>query len=449
MNYYLDPRNFLTEKTIFQFLELSNSDSYTKAMVESILSDSFMNSKVSGYFYKDVAGSIMEAAKQTNESPLSIAIKILQEIGRGKNADGTYYIPNIVSGQDATYPGVYNFYNYGASDGQGNILRGLAYAGNAGWKDPKTAIVEGAKLISNTYLKVGQTTKYLFKFDVVWDESNGLYWHQYMTNVQDPNNQALMLFSTYSNNNLLNKELTFLIPVYKDMPEFVKLPSNLTGVGGDLYYISSNSDPVYYHNNFPGTTSTRIAQLRKDALVEMIQYNISNSGWSKIRIDGNAEVFMANEYLTPVNTKKDKYVVPAQPKPETPENDKNNGFKAEGSNIITEPNTTISDIKNGGYTVTSATKDGKNVLSSTTLGTGTILVTDKGTFTVVKLGDVNGDGEVDVIDLALIKRQLIGTNSLKEVYYEAAKLKGGTEEVDVIDLALIKRHLVGSSLINI
>lgn len=48
-----------------------------------------------------------------------------------------------------------------------------------------------------------------------------------MTNVQDPTNQAKILFDKYTNNGWLDGELTFIIPVYKNMPTAIKKPSNL------------------------------------------------------------------------------------------------------------------------------------------------------------------------------------------------------------------------------
>ncbi len=45
--------------------------------------------------------------------------------------------------------------------------------------------------------------------------------------------KRVYLYNAYKNNGFLNSELTFIIPVYKNMPEYVKLPSTQTG---NLYY---------------------------------------------------------------------------------------------------------------------------------------------------------------------------------------------------------------------
>lgn len=92
-------------------------------------------------------------------------------------------------------------------------------------------------------------------------------------------------------------------------------------------------------------------------------------------------------------------------------------------------------------------KDG-NVLKEEKLATDyKIKVLDK-TYTIIKAGDVNGDTEVDVIDLALVKRHLMETQKLTDNYYYAGMLQKNGTEIDVIDLALLKRVLMGTTTIT-
>ena len=121
-----------------------------------------------------------------------------------------------------------------------------------------------------------------------------------MSNTQDPNSQASILFSAY-NKGSLNTNLVFAIPVYNNMPAYVKLPSDLTG---DLYYVSSDYDSVGFRSG-PGVNYAAVSgceRLRKDSVVKMLQKGIN--GWAKIEYDGKIG-YMTEEYLTPVNTKKD------------------------------------------------------------------------------------------------------------------------------------------------
>ena len=300
ISYYLDPRNFLTEITIFQFLDLSNKLNVSVSDIEKLVDGTFLDGEANGIRY---AQMIYDASKESGESAYSLVIKIFQELG--KNPQGN--MPYVVSGLDEKYPNVYNFFNYGAKDGDNNIELALEYAYNAGWTTPYKAIVEGAKLLSNNYLNQGQNTKYTYKFDIIGNTLEKLYEHQYMTNVQDPNNQANMLYEAYYNNGFLNRDLTFIIPVYKNMPTYVKLPSNETG---NLYYVSSNYTSVFLRNGPGGAGSgyINIAALLKDTVVSVLQTGIN--GWAKVKYN-DLEGYMSEDYLTPVNTVKDTYKVPS------------------------------------------------------------------------------------------------------------------------------------------
>lgn len=117
---YLDPRNWLTEKYIFQFESVRREDStQTKAGVESILSGTWMaNSLIK---YKTTGGNdktynsttkyadaMMSASSDSGLSAYYIATKIRQENG-GTSASAT-----AVCGTKAPFQGIYNYYNIGA-----------------------------------------------------------------------------------------------------------------------------------------------------------------------------------------------------------------------------------------------------------------------------------------------------------------------------------------------
>lgn len=297
IEYYLDPRNFLTNITIFQFLDLSNSSNISVSQIENIVKGTYLDGKTdTGVRY---AQAIKDASEASGESAYSIVIRIFQELGRDSEK------PIQISGQDPDYPNVYNFYNYGANDGDNNIKNALAYAQSKGWTNEYKAIVEGAKQAASSYLKRGQNTKYLYKFDVVGNTKNDLYQMQYMTNVEDSNSQAQQLQKVYSENGLLDNELTFIIPIYKNMPTYKKLPSTQTG---NLYYVSSNYTNVALRSEPSTTTGHRIEPLRKDTIINVLQTGIN--GWAKVQVNGQTG-YISEEYITKVNTKKDTYKVPS------------------------------------------------------------------------------------------------------------------------------------------
>ncbi|MGN0517967.1 MAG: SH3 domain-containing protein [Acutalibacteraceae bacterium] len=228
--YFMDPRNFLNEKDIFQFEALSyNAKSHSKTGVENMLSGSFMYRTIVSYidtsgkkqtttkYYSDL---IMTAAKSANVSPYFLTSKILTEIG----SDGSGSVSgNYTSSSGKKYVGYYNFYNIGAYDGTDPIANGLAYASSGTsysrpWTTPEKSIVGGAKIISEDYIAEGQDTEYYQRFNVSPNSTYPKYTHQYMTNVMAAASQARNTYDAYSKLGLLANEKIFYIPVYNNMP---------------------------------------------------------------------------------------------------------------------------------------------------------------------------------------------------------------------------------------
>ena len=146
VNFYLDPRNFMGEAMVFQFLDLSNGTGISKSAVTQA---------VKGTYLVPYVDDIMNAASEAKISPIHIVATIFQELGKKSET------PKGISGKVAGYEGLYNFYNYGATDGDGAIERGLKKAKELGWTTPKFALADGAKrVLASNYINKGQSTKY-------------------------------------------------------------------------------------------------------------------------------------------------------------------------------------------------------------------------------------------------------------------------------------------------
>ena len=100
------------------------------------------------------------------------------------------------------------------------------------WTTPGKAIIGGAEYISAGYIKSGQYTSYLKKFQVNPGASVGLYQHQWMTNIRGPYFEAAKTYTGYSQY-LDSREFIFSIPVYNNMPDSTTL-SGMTNVGTTL-----------------------------------------------------------------------------------------------------------------------------------------------------------------------------------------------------------------------
>lgn len=458
VNYYLDPRNFMGEAMIFQFLDLANGSGVTRDVVVSATQGTYLSRYVD---------DIMSAAQEAQINPLHIVATIFQELGR----EGT---PRAISGTVPGYEGLYNFYNYGATDGSGAVERGLAMARECGWTSPRYALIDGAKkVLANKYISVGQTTKYFYKFDVVGNEilteSAGkktyalkyFYGHQYMTNLRDPASQAGALYDIYADSQILDENLTFTIPVYNNMPDSVAVPTTVSANSDKLYYINSLKKYGIAFRTTAGGTS--MGHLYKDTVVELIQ----NQGtWSKVRLNRattydfankkwnieSVEGYVATEYLLSVNADipdyRDRVDMGNGNNPGPIIGDAN--FKVDGNYIIMTPSTTAKTIKSKNPSAVIKRKDGTDISNTEeNLATGMSVTIGDKTYVVSKLGDVNEDGQIDIIDLALIKRHLIGTATLQNQDYRAAKLQNNAKEIDIIDMALLKRYLIGTQAIEL
>ena len=157
---------------------------------------------------------IMDAAAQSGVSPYVLAAMILQEQGTNGGSP-------LISGNYSGYPGYYNFFNVEAyqSGSMSAIQTGLRYASQSGsygrpWNTVEKSIIGGAQNYGDNYVKAGQNTFYLKKFNV---QGSNLYKHQYMTNIQGAASEAERLSKAYSS--VKDSALEFQIPVYNNMLE--------------------------------------------------------------------------------------------------------------------------------------------------------------------------------------------------------------------------------------
>ena len=219
LKYYLDPRNWLKQEDIFQFELLGYYSQYhTVSAVKSILAGSFMaNATIENG--KTYAKTFVELGKETGVSPFLMAARVRQEQGtNGKSA--------LISGTYKGYEGYYNYYNIGASGTTDKevIVSGLKKAKAEGWNSRYKSLKGGAEFLGKSYIKAGQDTLYLQKFDVD-NRYNGVFWHQYMQNIQAPYTEGSKVYHAYNSAGLLNQAFVFRIPVYNNMPSSaVSLP---------------------------------------------------------------------------------------------------------------------------------------------------------------------------------------------------------------------------------
>ena len=224
---YMDPRNSLHENAIFQFEQLTYNESYhTEAAVETFLKNTFMNSNSPAPRTDMTFSHIFWAiGAEQQVSPFHLAARVYQEQGQGTSP--------LISGNYPGYEGYYNYFNISASGSTNEqvITNGLNYARNNGWDNAYASILGGANVISANYIKKGQDTLYLQKFNVSTTASNPVYTHQYMQNIAAPTSEALSMKKLYESAGALENTFVFKIPVYENMPASpCPMPTSSTNV---------------------------------------------------------------------------------------------------------------------------------------------------------------------------------------------------------------------------
>lgn len=464
ISYYVDPRNFLNEKTIFMFESLSyNSLHHNIDGIESILKSSFMsNSYVDNSTEKKFSSVIMEAGIKYGISPYYIASRILQETGPTRSA--------LVLGTYENYPeynGYYNFYNYGAG-GNNVIYNGLTYAYNKNWNSEEFAIIDGAGLIGTNYISVGQDTNYFQKWDVIcknkysskWS-SCGYYSHQYMQNIEAPYSESLMTYNAYKNNfgqDMYDVGYIFTIPVYENMPESTNLPSSLNPIN----YLSSlvvNNSLIANFDSLNTEYSITIPSYMTSISIEAksIVNGASIDGIGTINITGDKQVIPIK--VTALNGDILTYNITVNLNDDYKMNldDTLNNLKTgtiDGNYIsgLTSVDAVKESFSNSNSSTMIEIKDNNgNIVNDGSLGTGykikvTVLEEIK-ELDVVIYGDTNGDCEITILDLLRIQKQLLKSLNLSGSELKASDInKDGS--VTILDLLLVQKHLLGSKYIT-
>lgn len=250
LEYYMDPRNGLTEDRIFQFEQLTYNESYhTLDAIKSFLNGTFMEEEfihtktgerttnlVPGTTVMTYPFTIWAIAAEEGRrvSPFHLASRIIQEQGRGSkvlNEDGSYYykVGDLISGVYPGFEGYYNYFNCGAGGKTHEevVRNGLTYAQTAKdrqgrpypWTDGYRAILGGADKLTLDYIQKGQDTLYLQKYNVNPNGYYKVYTHQYMQNISAPTTEAKNIKNQYEKAGALEMEFNFKIPVYLNMPE--------------------------------------------------------------------------------------------------------------------------------------------------------------------------------------------------------------------------------------
>lgn len=295
---YLDPRNWLNEKYIFQFESIKKSDAVQSvSSVNAILKNTWMaNSKINYFDTQGISKTVTEvntyadamikASNYTNMSANYIAAKIRQENG------GATYSATAVCGTRPPFQGMFNYFNIGAYT---TAMDGLAWAAGFLKANKDTILYDGTNAtaspivtVSNgqrmTYVKEdgeyyrvtlynelgngkyeNKETGYILKSDV-----NTTYMGNYGRPWTDPN-KAIYYGAKYIANGYLTYQYTMYLQKFNVNVQSGNLyrheyMTNVSGAASEGYHLYSgysnagllNSAHTFYipvFNNMPNDNS--------------------------------------------------------------------------------------------------------------------------------------------------------------------------------------------------
>ena len=452
VKYYLDPRNFLNDSHIFMF-EVLSFDETTASLdvIQSLLNGTFMESNA--FYYNDnnekvdisYAQTFLDSAKSNQISALHLVSRVIQEQGSNGSA--------LSSGDDAEYPGYYNFFNVKAN-GETTaevIHNGLAYAQKKNWNSPYASILGGGNLLNDYVSSYGQFNLYLQKFDLAGDT---YYSTQYMQNIRAPYSEGYTTYKTYMNNNFIDSNFLFSIPVFKGtMPEFTSLNSDynedatlkMLSVTGCNLMPSFTSSALNYTCNVDKTTTK-------------VTVNATSTNENSV-VTGIGDIDLVNDE-TPIeivvtsksgNTLAYNVIVKKIEYIEFTPDEILSKLQINNDNGIISGFDLGSDAKSLNELIKI---NYPNILSEISvqskLSTGMTLKLTTNTeslYTILIYGDNNGDGEIDIVDLLKVQKHLLEVSKLSDVYLKSSDVnKDGI--VDIVDLLKIQKHILNINKIE-
>ncbi len=306
LKYYMDPRNSLTEDAIFQFELLTYNESYhTEEALEGFLQNTFMkgdkNAPGTDMTYAHIIWAI-GAEEIRRVSPFHLAARIYQEQGQGTSA--------LISGTYPGFEGLYNHFKVGATGKTTKevIENGLKYARDAKpyqWRGAYYSILGGANVISANYIRKGQDTLYLQKYNVNPKSEHALYTHQYMQNISAPTSEAKSIRNLYRNANALESPFVFKIPVYKNMPASAcPMPKSSTNI---VLQVPAGYDTTVYVDGVEQQSITRNGR-------QIVSVSGGDAAKSAVVYKYNSSGVPTGMYVWTLDYKNGAYIETAQPK---------------------------------------------------------------------------------------------------------------------------------------
>ena len=200
-----------------------------------------------------------------------------------------------------------------------------------------------------------------------------------------------------------------------------------------IAYVNCNSDGKVNIRSGIGTGYSVVTSLVKDAKVTVLQKDAGSANgyvWDKIVTSDGLEGYIANEYLRYEENKTIDQT-----------DNKDFAIEEEQKTLISEPFTKVEDIKKK-YSNVSVKSNGRELSDGDLIGTGSVISIDGKEYTVVKKGDLNGDGVIKSADYILLKNYISGKKQLSDAEKMASDVNKDNN-IKSADYVLIKNFISG------
>lgn len=470
--YMMDPRNSINDSDIFQFKDLEGSDVSYEDIARIVAGyGEYINNA-------EVIQAIVDASNEYNINGYFLVAKIINEHGRNGST-----LSNG-NGYNGKYVGVYNYFNIGSTgNGADRIINnGLSYAQSHGWTSRRASIFGGAQVVKESFItRYSQNTLYYQKFNV--SGKSEVASHQYQQNIMAAQSQGSSLKAYYGSNN--SRIYTFIIPLYKNIPQTACLRPNATQANSITYEegIVQNISSALKVRAGEGTSAIAIGKLNNNEEIKILRRattQVNGYFWdlivskqdgtygyaarniagtehivSKGAIGNSSGSVGTNNSQTPAQNSTPSSEGATLTNQNTNPNISNNSsisdsqIKLLGNFIEAMPEMKIEDLKLKYKDYTVIVKDGSgNDASTGNLGTGFKVTINDKTYSIVKKGDVNGDGTVSIIDAVAILNAVKGNKVLENEYKEAASVKNN-DTFNVTDVVLLLNYIKGDASLSL
>ena len=372
------------------------------------------------------------------------------------------------------------------------------------WDTKERAIKGGAVFIGKSYILAGQNTIYLQKFNVYDNSSNSLFWHQYMTNCLAPYSESKSMYTAYQNSGLLDGSIGFLIPIFNNMPVYPTESPNISKSDyiDDNTSVFADVTGNLNVRTGPSTTSEIITTVNRQRKLTRVKKGIqSGERWDKVVLDNGIVGYVFQSYLKEVpeennitgnNEETGNGENPGQN--ELPGNNDNQEANEEpgenniagnngetgngdnqGQNQITEnikyninfpdywriseneiSNLDITHLKVSEILEIIVTdlkieirnKNNKILENDESIGTGSkLIIKDENDNIILQYifiiyGDLNGDGQINSLDVLILQKHILEIKELKNVFLKAANISKNGQLPTALDVLKIQKHIL-------